>query len=119
MQSKVEMLGDIAVVEILGEHLDAANAKDFKAHVAPLVEQHSRMIFDLVHLRFVDSSGLGAILSCLRRLNDKGGDLKLCGMTKQVRVLFELVRMHRIFEIFNSREEAARGFQDRENDSTN
>lgn len=112
MQSKVEMLGDIAVVEILGEHLDAANAKEFKDHVAPLLEQHSRMIFDLSNLRFVDSSGLGAILSCLRRLNDGGGDLKLCGMTKQVRVLFELVRMHRIFEIFNSREEAARGFQD-------
>lgn len=111
MQSKLEMLGDIAVVELLGEHLDAANAKEFKEHMAPLVEEHTRMIIDLSHLRFVDSSGLGAILSCLRRLNDKGGDLKLCGMTKQVRVLFELVRMHRIFEIFNTREEAAKGFE--------
>ena len=70
----------------------------------------NKVIFDLSQLLFVDSSGLGAFLSALRTLNTQGGDLKLCGMTKQVRVLFELVRMHRIFEIFNTQEEALRAF---------
>ena len=69
------------------------------------------MVFDLSKLRFVDSSGLGAFLSCLRKLNAKGGDLKLCGMSKQVRAVFELVRMHRIFDIYGTREEAVRAFQ--------
>jgi anti-sigma B factor antagonist len=68
-------------------------------------------VIDLSRLRFVDSSGLGAFISCLRKLNAKGGDLKLCGMSKQVRAVFELVRMHRIFDIFGTREEALRAFQ--------
>jgi anti-sigma B factor antagonist len=59
----------------------------------------------------VDSSGLGAFISCLRKLNGKGGDLKLCGMSKQVRAVFELVRMHRIFEIFGTTDEAVHAFQ--------
>jgi anti-sigma B factor antagonist len=66
---------------------------------------------DLSHLRFVDSSGLGAMLSCLRQLNATGGDLKLCGMSKAVRAVFELVRMHRIFDIYDTRELAVSAFQ--------
>jgi anti-anti-sigma factor len=54
---------------------------------------------DLNRLRFTDSSGLGAFTSCLRELNTKGGDVKPCGMSKQIRAVFELVRMHRIFDI--------------------
>ena len=65
----------------------------------------------LSHLRFVDSSGLGAMLSCLRQLNATGGDLKLCGMSKAVRSVFELVRMHRIFDIYDTREQAVSAFQ--------
>jgi anti-sigma B factor antagonist len=56
----------------------------------------------------------GRFISCLRKLNAKGGDLKLCRMSKQVRAVFELVRMHRIFDIFDifgTREEAVRAFQ--------
>lgn len=41
----------------------------------------------------------------------KGGDLKLCSMSKQVQALFELVRMRRIFDIYATRQEAARAFQ--------
>jgi anti-sigma B factor antagonist len=62
-------------------------------------------------LKFVDSSGLGAILSCLRQQNASGGELKLCGMLKPVRALFELVRMHRIFDMYNTREEAIMAFR--------
>ena len=50
------------------------------------------------------------MLSCLRQLSTKGGDLKLCSMSKQVRALFEL-GMHRIFDIYGTREEAVRTFQ--------
>ena len=68
-----------------------------------------KVVFDLRELRFVDSSGLGAILSCLRQLNGKGGELKLCGMTKPVRALFELVRMHKIFDIYVDKGRGAPG----------
>jgi len=90
--------------------LDASNANEFKTAVGKMIQPGARLILDMSEIRFVDSSGLGAILSCLRQLHDKGGELKLCSMNKPVRALFELVRMHRVFEIFNTREEALRSF---------
>ena len=76
-----------------------------------MLEANTKLVFDLSRLRFMDSSGLGAFISCLRKLNAKGGDVKLCSMSKQVRAVFELVHMHRIFDIFGTREEAVQAFQ--------
>jgi anti-sigma B factor antagonist len=101
---------DVAIVTIPGDHLDTSNAGAFKTAIAPILESNKKVVFDLSQLEFVDSSGLGSILSCLRQLNANGGDLRLCRMTKPVRVLFELVRMHRVFEIHDTREEAVAAF---------
>ena len=86
------------------DELDASNAGEFKRDIAPVLQANTKLVLDLSRLRFVDSSGLGAMLSCLRQLSAKSGDLKLCGMSKQVRGLFELVRMHRIFDIYGTQE---------------
>ncbi len=110
MPLTVETAEGVAIVAIPGSSLDSGNSNDFKAEVAPVLAAHKKLVFDLSQLKFVDSSGLGAILSCLRQLNAAGGDLKLCGLSKPVRALFELVRMHRIFDILNDREEAVRAF---------
>ncbi len=110
MQVKIEQIDEIAIAYLNGEALDASNAKHFKALITPLIVTGAKVIFDLSGLKFVDSSGLGALLSCLRQLNAIGGELKMYGMIKPVRALFELVRMHRVFEIFNTREEALRSF---------
>ena len=110
MEIVAEKIGDVAVVVLTVDELDAGNAPEFKRDVAPLLEQSARIVFDLAKLRFVDSSGLGAFLSCLRKVNAKGGDVKLCRMSKQVRTVFELVRMHRIFDIYESKEAALAAF---------
>jgi anti-sigma B factor antagonist len=110
MEMATEKIGDVTVVVLPGEQLDASNAKEFKRDILPLLEPCGKVVFDLAELRFVDSSGLGAILSCLRQLNSKGGELKLCAMSRPVRALFELVRMHKIFEIHGTKDEAIRAF---------
>ncbi len=102
--------GAVGVVHLSGEHLDASNANEFKQHMGPLIERNPKLVLDLSEIRFMDSSGLGAILSCLRRVNAAGGELRLCGMTRPVRALFELVRMDCIFEIFDTEEEAVHAF---------
>lgn len=111
MKLTIESINDITVVQIAHENLDAGNVKEFRDSIAPILERSKRVIFDMRELRFVDSSGLGAIISSLRKLNASGGDLKLFGMNKSVRALFELVRMHRIFDILNTQEEAIRSFE--------
>jgi anti-sigma B factor antagonist len=68
------------------------------------------MIFDMSRLTFIDISGLGELLACLRSFHAAGGELKLFGLTHQVNGLFELVRMNRIFDIYKTKEEACRAF---------
>jgi anti-sigma B factor antagonist len=110
MDIAVDTTGDVAVVRLLIEELDASNVSEFKRDMAPVLEANTKLVFDLQRLRFADSSGLGAFISCLRHVNARGGDVKLCGMSPQVRTVFELVRLHRIFDIYSTPEEAIRAF---------
>ncbi len=111
MEITVEKADDVAIAVLPLEELDASNVDEFKREIAPLLQSSDKLVIDLARLRFVDSSGLGALLSCLRQLSAKGGDLKLSGMSKQVRAVFELVRLHRLFDIFATTEEAVRAFR--------
>jgi anti-sigma B factor antagonist len=110
MNLPVERDGDVAIVVLPVEELDAGNTAEFKRDIAPVLEANSKVAFDLSRLRFIDSSGLGAFLSCLRKVNAKGGDLKLFHVSRQVRTIIELVRMHRMLEILDTKDEAVRAF---------
>ena len=111
MELSVEKVEHVAVVKMPGRSLEASNVAEFKRSIAPILERNTSVVLDIQDLGFVDSSGLGALLSCLRRLNAAGGDLKIAGMRKPVVALFELVRMHRICEVFDTVEEAVKAFQ--------
>ncbi len=111
MDMTIEHVDDVAVVVLPGKDLDAASAEQFKADIAPVLKRHTKVVLDLSRLRFIDSSGLGAFLSCLRQLAMKGGELKLCGLTNSVYQTFELVRMNRIFDIYASKGEAVEAFR--------
>jgi anti-sigma B factor antagonist len=102
----VEAVGNVSVLTVSSTFLDASNAPALKQHVAAIVERASRLVLDLSRVEFVDSSGCGAILTCLRQVNSVGGKLSVCGVTRPVRALFELVRMNRILDVYDSREAA-------------
>ena len=102
--------GGVTVAELPGKALDASNSRDFKAAVAPLLVEKAKLVFDFTHVDFVDSTGLGALVSCLRQAHGGAGEIKLSGLTNPVRALFELVRLHRVFEIFNSSDEAIKSY---------
>jgi len=104
-------INGVTIVVVPVERLDASNSKEFKKLMEPLIEKNSKIAVDLTAVRFMDSSGLGALLSCLRAVANQKGDLKLFGMKVTVRALFELVRMHRIFEIVSTQEAAVEAFK--------
>ena len=110
MQLSVERAGDVAIVVLPVDELDASNSVEFKRDIAPVLEANAKVALDLSRLRFIDSSGLGSFLSCLRKLNAKGGDLKLFQVSRGVRTIIELVRMHRMMDILDTRDAALRAF---------
>ena len=106
MDVRCEPVNDVMVVVPAGPLLDASTAGEFQQAMTPVLEAHSQILVDLSRLSFVDSSGLGVFLTCLRHVQSQGGELKLCGLLPPVRALFELVRMHRLFHIFDTQEAA-------------
>jgi len=105
-----EKFDDVMVVTLDVEILDASVADNFKNAIVPILRSETQVVLDMNNIQFVDSSGLGAILTCLRIINAQGGELKICSLTKTVSALFEMVRMNSIFGIFNSRELALESF---------
>ena len=101
----------VLVIELRETNLDASNVQAFKDAVQSLLTQSHQVVLDLDGVRFVDSSGLGALISCLRLLNGSKGDLRLCSMSTTVRALFELMRMHRVFAIHETREAAVQSYR--------
>lgn len=104
---------NILVIVPQGNHLDAKNASEFKEAVVNLIGDNSanNVVLDLSPLKFIDSSGLGCLLSILRLLHTRGGELKLAALDKTVRTMFEIVSMHKVFDIFNTKEEALGSFE--------
>lgn len=107
MEFDTEKIGDVTVVTLLIKEIVVSNADEFKAGIIPILEGKKKVVFDMNEVKFIDSSGCGALLSCLRKLIGVGGDLRLCRVQKPVRTLLEIVRMHMIVKIFDTKEEAA------------
>lgn len=101
----------ISVGIVNSRMLDASTVNAFRDAVKPLLNDKAQIVLDLSKVEFIDSSGLGALVTCLRQAHALGGDIKLSGLGKSARALFELVRMHRVFEVFNSPEEAISSYR--------
>jgi anti-sigma B factor antagonist len=114
METRVEKIGDVAIVAVHEKQLDASNADDFRSAIATVLKDCRNLVLDLGRVQFVDSRGCGAILLCLKHLSKVGGDIKLCQVTEPVRMVFDLIRLSTICEVVNTREDAVRAFQNGE-----
>ena len=101
----------IGVFHIASCVVDASNASQIKRDLKQRIIQHPKMIVDLEKVEFMDSSGLGMLLTCLRKATALGGDLRLCNLQRPVRSLLELIRMHRVLGIYNTKDEAWNSFE--------
>ncbi len=111
MKFNTETIDDITVIELPMDALDAGNVMTFKAAIAPVLDKCDLVSFNMSRVNFVDSSGIGAILSCLRKIHNQGGSLNMFGVKEQVVQLLKLVRIDRIIEIYSTKKEAIAAFQ--------
>ena len=86
-------------------------AEEFKKILIKDIELGwKRIIVDLSSCEFIDSTFLGTLVISLKKITGLGGDLKLVGIQSAVGTMFQLTKMNRIFELFETREEAIRSF---------
>jgi anti-sigma B factor antagonist len=111
MNLKTEKKNDVMVINVKEERLDAHNSGELKIEMQKLFEEGNKNILvDLKEVRFIDSSGLGALVSGFKNAISHHGNLKLSTLQPQVKSMFELTRLHRVFEIFASTSEALDNF---------
>jgi len=86
--------------------LDGTKAGQFRQEITKLVESNVNIVLiDFQDVTFMDSSGLGALVLALKTVRAAGGKLFICSVNEQIKMLFELTSMDRVFEIFPTRED--------------
>lgn len=107
MQLKTSEKEETVIITVEEERMDAHNSGHLKERMLQLFDEGKyQLVIDLTTVRFIDSSGLGALVSGFKNASARDGSLKLCCLQPQVRSMFELTRLHRVFEIFTTLEEA-------------
>lgn len=111
MNIKTETHAEVVVIYIREERFDAHNSEELKTEMNRLFESGTKnLLIDLKEVRFIDSSGLGALVSGFKNASTRQGGIKLCSLQTQVKSMFELTRLHRVFDIFPSVDEALESY---------
>ena len=110
MNVTIEKQDNVVILDVPNESIDASNCNDFKRDIEPTLEANARIVLDLANVQFVDSAGLGVMVWAVRQLASIGGEIRLCNVNGSVRALFELVRMHKLVTLLDSRDEAVASF---------
>jgi len=106
MQIEEKKVGKVLVVIPQENRIDASVATEFKGRMVDWINQGNKLIvLDLSHVDFIDSSGLGVMVSSLKTI-DGDGDLVVCSIRDTVMGLFNLTRMNRVFHIFPAQSDA-------------
>jgi len=106
MNIEFKTAGTVLVARVTDKRIDAAAAPDLKAKIGARVEQgDQRLVLDLTDVEFVDSTGLGALLSVVKRV-PAGGQVALCGCRTALVDLMRLTRLDRVFRLYPSEAEA-------------
>lgn len=111
MEIKIREANEVTIFDVEGE-IDLYNAPALKDEIKKKIEEQKyNIIINLARVSYIDSSGIGALISSLSNLKKYQGGLKIINVTGSVRKVFELTKLTSFFEIFDSEEEAVNSFQ--------
>ncbi len=94
------------VVEVEGQ-LIVGNRQEFKQKILDALEAGERkFLVDFTQTGYIDSSGLGVLVSLSKKIRDEGGELRLAGLNEDLRTLFELTKLDTLFAISDNAADA-------------
>ena len=101
---------NVLVIKPRENRLDASITTDFKSKLAEFVDNGNvNLVINLSGVDLIDSTGLGVLISALKAIGTRG-EIKLCELMKNVRSVFEVTRLNKIFAIYDSEKEALDSF---------
>jgi anti-sigma B factor antagonist len=102
--------GDVSVVEVEGQ-LIVGNRQELKQKVLDELEKGDRkFLIDFEKTGYIDSSGLGVLVSLSKKIREQGGELRLANLNDDLKTLFELTKLDTLFQIADTRQRAMESF---------
>ncbi len=110
MSFNISKQSDVTIVEVTGQ-LIVGNRQELKdAVLKELGGGGRKFLVDFTDTAYIDSSGLGVLVSLSKKIREKGGELRLSNLNDDVRTLFELTKLDTLFPIADTRDLALTDF---------
>lgn len=104
-------VGDVTVVDVAGRITLGEGASALRENIRELVAKgNKKILLNLSDVSYIDSSGIGELVSAYTTVTNQGGTLKLLGLTKRVKDLLQITKLYTVFEVFESEPIAVRSF---------
>ena len=110
MSFAIHKEGDVCVVSVEGQ-LIVGNRQELKQKVLDEIERGERkFLVDFSQTGYIDSSGLGVLVSLSKKIREHGGELRLTNLNEDLKTLFELTKLDTLFQIAETRQRALESF---------
>ncbi len=104
-------VGDVTVLDATGRLTLGEGASTFRETLRELLSKgHKKILMNLGDVSYIDSSGIGELVSGFTSVTNQGGQLKLLNLTKRVKDLLQITKLYTVFEVFEDEAEAVRSF---------
>ncbi|MCS6952769.1 MAG: STAS domain-containing protein [Bryobacterales bacterium] len=111
IQVATRQVGDVTVIDVAGRITLGEGASSLRETIRGLVnEGQKKILLNLGEVSYIDSSGIGELVSAFTTVTNQGGKLKLLGLTKRVKDLLQITKLYTVFEVFDDEAEAVRSF---------
>jgi len=104
--------GPVTVVDLGGRIILGDGSALLRKTVRDLLEgQRNKIVLNLGDVDYIDSSGIGELVSAYTAVKNRGGDLKLLNLTKKVRDLIQLTKLYTVFDVYTDESSAVGSFK--------
>ncbi|GAB4404825.1 MAG: STAS domain-containing protein [Bryobacter sp.] len=104
-------VGDVTVIDAAGRITLGEGSSTFRDSIKDLVaKENKKILLNLSEVNYIDSSGIGELVSGFTTVSNSGGKLKLLGLTKRVQDLLQITKLYTVFEVFDDEATALSSF---------
>ncbi len=112
MKITLQIVGDVCVLRLEGKFIVGGESIYLKDKVKDVLNMGMKSVLvDMTKVPYVDSTGIGFLVSSHMAVSNQGGSFKLLGLNSRIREVLRITKLEKIFEIFDTEEEALASFQ--------
>jgi anti-sigma B factor antagonist len=111
MKVKIDERYNAAIIELSGNLIGGENVTLFRNKLYELIDEKKKnIVVDMTDVKFINSTGIGILISGFTTLKNAGGDLKLANITTNVNSVLVITKLVQVFHIFDNVDEAVKSF---------